>query len=152
MFVAPKTSREKIAAAAREKLAAQYTLHPNRVTKRKLGFATAAIFATPFEAIAGKRRTETLQKPRRAFALIARDRLGQSYSEIARFLNRDHATVMHAYDRARRLRIDDPDFAAKCDAIESLLWGAEDRGQRTEDKNPSPVRERGRGEGFQPSD
>jgi chromosomal replication initiation ATPase DnaA len=123
MFVIkPKKTPADIAAVARAKLAAEYALYPKLVTKRKLGFAAAAVFATPFEEIVSKSCAQTVYVPRCAIALLARERLKLSYPEIGRFMKRDHSTIMHACERGRRLLAEEADFAARCAEIETLLW------------------------------
>ncbi|MFZ1109891.1 MAG: helix-turn-helix domain-containing protein [Rhodomicrobium sp.] len=145
-------NREKLRAFARAKLAAAHKVHPGHVTKQMVVFAAEATFAVPYAEIASRRRDQCVQAPRRAITLIAHDRLCRSFSDIGRFLDRDHSTIMHAYSQAARRLADDPDFAARCAEIESLLWPQETAvGSRQsavgEAPPPSPVRERGRGEG-----
>ena len=118
-----KPSRAAIAAAARKKLAAaREGLPPGRVTLRMLGFAAEAAFAVPIEDILGPRRMKPLQPPRRAIVLFGRERLRRSYPEIGRYLNRDNKTAIHARKQCERNLAEDPDFAARCAAVEALLW------------------------------
>jgi len=118
--------REKLVAGAQSRLAAARASLPNRVTKQMLGCAAEAAFAVPLEDIAGPRRFTALQPPRRAIALLAHERLKRSFADIGHFLGgRDHSTIAHARDQAKRLLAEDPGFAARCAAIEAMLWGSD---------------------------
>ena len=146
-------NREKLRAFARAKLAAAHKVHPGHVTKQMVVFAAEATFAVPYAEIASRRRDQCVQAPRRAITLIAHDRLCRSFVDIGRFLDRDHSTIMHAYSQAARRLADDPDFAARCAEIEVVALAPRDGsrqsavGSRGGAPPPSPVRERGRGEG-----
>lgn len=41
---------------------------------------------------------------------LARRMTVKSYTQIGQFFNRDHSTVMHAYEEIRRLRRVDPEL------------------------------------------
>lgn len=59
--------------------------------------------------------------PRFAFCWLARSATGHSYPRIARYVYRDHTTVMYGVKRAEQLRKDDADFARKTDTILAQL-------------------------------
>lgn len=67
-------------------------------------------------AIRAGSTAERLCRLRQAVIWVAKDR-GFSFHKIARALNRDHSTVMHAYRIAQALRDNDPGFVATCEGL-----------------------------------
>lgn len=61
-------------------------------------------------------QVERLLRMRQAIIWTAKAR-GYSFHKIARAINRDHSTVMHAWRIARGLIETDPAFRARCDAL-----------------------------------
>lgn len=66
-------------------------------------------------------RQAPVVRARQIAALLLRERTGQSYPRIARWLQRDHTTVLHGVRQARRLKDTDPAFRALYDACNRTL-------------------------------
>ncbi len=69
------------------------------------------------EQLKGKRRTASVALPRQLALFLMRRQPTLSLSEIGRFFDRDHTTVIHACDKIERLRVTDRQMR---DTIERL--------------------------------
>ena len=67
-------------------------------------------------AIRSGSTVERLCRMRQAVIWVAKER-GYSFHKIARALNRDHSTIMHAYRIAGTLRGISPSFVTMCDEL-----------------------------------
>lgn len=79
-------------------------------------FAVAGNDKELVAAIRAGSTAERLCRLRQAVIWVAKDR-GYSFHKIARALNRDHSTVMHAHRIAKTLRDRDPAFVAACEGL-----------------------------------
>jgi chromosomal replication initiator protein len=59
------------------------------------------------EQLKGKRRTASVALPRQMAMSLMRRQTTLSLSEIGRFFDRDHTTVIHACDKIERLKVTD---------------------------------------------
>ncbi|MEP7028021.1 MAG: helix-turn-helix domain-containing protein, partial [Candidatus Eisenbacteria bacterium] len=59
------------------------------------------------EQLKGKRRTNSVALPRQVAMFLMRRQTTLSLSEIGRFFDRDHTTVIHACSKIERLMIED---------------------------------------------
>jgi chromosomal replication initiator protein len=59
------------------------------------------------DQLKGKRRTNSVALPRQIAMYLMRRQTTLSLSEIGRFFDRDHTTVIHACDKIQRLRVTD---------------------------------------------
>lgn len=73
----------------------------------------ATRFGVNAHDVISKSRKAAFLAPRRAIVMIARDRLGLSYSQIARHLGRDHTSVIHAENKGYAMLDSDAAFAKK---------------------------------------
>jgi chromosomal replication initiator protein len=67
----------------------------------------AAHYGITREQLKGKRRTNSVALPRQIAMFLMRRMTTLSLSEIGRFFDRDHTTVIHACDKIERLRAAD---------------------------------------------
>ena len=68
---------------------------------------TAAHYGITREQLKGKRRTNSVALPRQVAMFLMRRMTTLSLSEIGRFFDRDHTTVIHACEKIERLRVVD---------------------------------------------
>ena len=70
----------------------------------------------------GSGRVSEFVRPRQAVCYVLRTRrTDMSFPQIARVVGKkDHSTVIHAVQQARKLRLTDMRFAALCDHLELL--------------------------------
>ena len=61
------------------------------------------LFRSTREQLKGKRRTASVALPRQMAMFLMRRQTTLSLSEIGRFFDRDHTTVIHACDKIERL-------------------------------------------------
>jgi chromosomal replication initiator protein len=93
-----------------------------RATVRELVTVTEEIAELPRGSICGPARDRCVAWPRQALMLAIRDGRGMSYPEIGRRLGgRDHTTIIHGVDAARKRRLVDVEFARLCDAISARV-------------------------------
>lgn len=70
----------------------------------------------------GKKRTRSIARPRQIAMALARELTGDSYPEIGQsFGGRDHSTVMHACDKVKELRAEDPVLDKEYKALAMML-------------------------------
>jgi len=90
---------------------------PNRIAKQ-----TARTFNISVEDIKGRRRTAPIALARQAAMFLMRKLLGLSLKEIGRFFGgKDHTTVLHAIEKIKRLKEEDPDFREQILGIEQRI-------------------------------
>lgn len=84
--------------------------------KTELVVECSKMFGVHYRDIMGPSRFRFVTVPR--FALYKAMRMrGWSYSQIGRFMDRDHTTVMHGVTRAEYYMERDPDYTAKVNAL-----------------------------------
>lgn len=82
----------------------------------------AASFGLTFDDLVGIRRTGHLIFPRHVAMYLCRKRLlEKSYSQIAHVFQRDHSTVVNAYEKIRGMVIDNKEVEARVSGIEGTL-------------------------------
>ena len=64
-----------------------------------LAIATASEFGVSLEDILGTSRGKNIARARHMLVYIIRDCLSASFPEIAKYLNRDHSTIMASYQK-----------------------------------------------------
>lgn len=74
----------------------------NKLTRREIISAVAAVWGRPVEAILGTSRAKENVEPRQAAAWIMVEYGGRSSSEAAMALGRDRTTIVHAKQAIRR--------------------------------------------------
>jgi chromosomal replication initiator protein len=79
--------------------------------------ACAAEFGTAAEEVIGEGRHAAAIQARHAAMAIGRRLLGYSLPRIGRVMRRDHTTVLAAIRGVERRAAEDPDYAARLDAL-----------------------------------
>lgn len=72
----------------------------------------SAVFGFSIRELKSPCRNRKLAYARFAACLIMREKGCKSYTEIGRFLKRDHSSIIHACQRANELIANDPGFAS----------------------------------------
>lgn len=80
-----------------------------------------AVWGVRFSRVMSAERTRRVAYPRNAAFLILRERTGASLTPIGKFFKRDHTTVMHGLQVARRLAAEDPEWKANYDHACALI-------------------------------
>lgn len=79
-------------------------------------------FRVSYSDLAGRARDRRTCRAR--FALYKAFRLrGASYVQIARWLERDHSTVIHGVRVAEQIICEEPEYKDKVDRISRVTWG-----------------------------
>jgi chromosomal replication initiation ATPase DnaA len=81
----------------------------------------AAEFSIPVSEIRAPWRHARLMPARQAAAMLTRRHTGLPLQVIARAMARDHTTVLHNLAQAERRQIEDPQFAARIQAVSERL-------------------------------
>jgi chromosomal replication initiation ATPase DnaA len=81
----------------------------------------AEAFATRISEIRAPWRNQRLMPARQAAVLLARRHTRLPLQVIARAMARDHTTVLHNLAEAERRQIEDPQFAARIQAVSERL-------------------------------
>jgi chromosomal replication initiator protein len=74
-----------------------------RPTFEELAGAVAAAFGLSYEEFMSRGQSQRLVRARHVFVIICRENLKESFPQIARFLKRDHTTMMSGYRRGQAL-------------------------------------------------
>lgn len=126
--------REAAAVARRERLEAQrYARYINTVGR---SFEAPHLTVAAVQRVVAKHydisraellsqsRTAKVVRPRQVAMYLAKVCTGKSWAELGqRFANRDHTTVMHAFNRVSLDMAADPDLAAAVAALRRALEG-----------------------------
>jgi chromosomal replication initiator protein len=81
----------------------------NNVTVDIIKRTVADYYGVSFNDLSAKKRTKALSDPRQVAMYITRELTEYAWSEIGQaFGGRDHATVMHAYDKIKNKMKADP--------------------------------------------
>jgi chromosomal replication initiator protein len=80
-------------------------------------------FGITRDQLKGKRRTNSVALPRQIAMFLMRRQTTLSLSEIGRFFDRDHTTVIHACDKIERLRASDRTMRDSIDRLAEELQG-----------------------------
>ena len=92
--------------------------YDRRVTIEEIKKKVAEHYGLKVQDLESPNRSRSIVRPRQISMFLARKLTPRSYPEIGRrFGNRDHTTVMHAYETIERLTAIDPTFA---DEVEQL--------------------------------
>jgi chromosomal replication initiator protein len=84
--------------------------------------AVAKRFSLDTNLLSERTRTDAIAYPRQVAMFLCRELLGASYVLIGeQFGGRDHSTVMHAYEKIRRLKETDPSTRSHLDEIRRVL-------------------------------
>ena len=79
--------------------------------------AVAEVFGVSLEEMAGKGRPQSIAVPRQIAMYLCRKMTNASLPEIAKWFDRTHATVVHAYKTVKGRMETDPDINAKVVSI-----------------------------------
>ena len=89
-----------------------------RITPESIQRVVADYFGLSEDSIRGKRRTASVALPRQVAMYLSRELTELSLKEIgARFGGKDHSTVLHAYDKVKRLSVEDPKMKGVLDRL-----------------------------------
>jgi hypothetical protein len=102
------------------------------LTVRVIVHAAADIFGVPEKALVGDRRLAAITHARQAIMAVAHAQQRWGCTHIARVVNKDHTTVLHALRAVAERRRRQPDYDAKVRALEARvaeLSGAADRAE-----------------------
>jgi chromosomal replication initiator protein len=84
-----------------------------RITAEGIQRTVADYYDLSEDSIRGKRRTASVALPRQVAMYLARELTDLSLKEIgAKFGGKDHSTVLHAYEKVKRLSAEDPRMSA----------------------------------------
>ena len=86
---------------------ARRTPSPLAIEPETIVHVVAQHFGITREQLKGKRRTASVALPRQMAMYLMRQQTTLSLSEIGRFFDRDHTTVIHACDKIERLKVTD---------------------------------------------
>ena len=90
---------------------------PHRVPIDRITLAVADHFELSIDELLGPSRTRRVAGPRQIAMFLACEYSGETLPMIAQAFGRDHSTVVHARDKVRAARREDP---AAADAVDSL--------------------------------
>lgn len=89
-----------------------------RITPESIQRVVADYHDLSEDAIRGKRRTASVALPRQLAMYLSRELTELSLKEIgAKFGGKDHTTVLHAYEKVKRLASEDPKVRATLDKL-----------------------------------
>ena len=80
-------------------------------------------FGVTTDAILSERRNAEIVRPRQVLMALAVSVLNMSLLQVARLLERDHTTVMHARDRVAEACREAADFGARLDRLAEAARG-----------------------------
>ncbi len=83
--------------------------------------ACAAEFGQPIEEVLGEGRRAEAIEARHAAMALGRRLLGYSLPRIGRVMRRDHTTVLSAIRGVERRAAEDPEYAARLDALAARI-------------------------------
>jgi chromosomal replication initiator protein len=83
--------------------------------------AVAAGFGLSLEEFRSRGQYQRLVRARHAFVIICREHLSESFTRIAKFLGRDHTTIMSGYRRGQALLERDKQLRAQFLAVNDTL-------------------------------
>jgi len=113
------TGREMNVETAREVLKEIVGPERPRITAEGIQRVVADYFDLSEDAIRGKRRTASVALSRQIAMYLCRELTDLSLKEIgARFGGKDHTTVLHAYEKVKRLSVEDSQLGS---AVEKLI-------------------------------
>lgn len=104
--------------------------HTPTVSIGTINAAVAAHFGLSVEELLGSSRAKRVAGPRQIAMFLACEYSGQTLSMIASAYGRDHSTVVHARDKVRSSRRNDPAAADAVDSLKATIHGA---------ATPSPI-------------
>jgi ATP-dependent RNA circularization protein (DNA/RNA ligase family) len=93
------------------------------INAAKLFAAIDIILEIPQDVLASPARKREIVEARQIFMVILRKETEASLAEIGAFVNRDHATVLHAFKTVEALLETDLKFSNKYEAIQKLCEG-----------------------------
>ena len=92
--------------------------YDRRVTIEEIKKKVAEHYGLKVQDLESANRQRSIVRPRQISMFLARKLTPRSYPEIGRrFGNRDHTTVMHAYETIERLMLIDPTFAEEVEQL-----------------------------------
>lgn len=94
---------------------------PSRIPIDQIQRAVAAHFDLTVDDLLGASRTRRVAGPRQIAMFLACECSGQTLPMIATAFGRDHSTVVHARDKVRAARRNDPAAADTVDSLKSAL-------------------------------
>jgi len=84
-----------------------------RITPENIQRVVADYYDLSEDSIRGRRRTASVALPRQVAMYLSRELTDLSLKEIgAKFGGKDHTTVLHAYEKVKKLSVEDPKIAA----------------------------------------
>ena len=100
------------------------------VTMTDVALTVAAKFQITPEELKGPRRHRAIAHPRWVLMLLAWEETANSYSQIARYLGKDHTTILYGCNKAKRRAETHPDYALAIESCREMLaskpgWKAE---------------------------
>ncbi len=122
LALAATTGRPPTGEVAREALRDLISISRPPRTFDRVQEVVARRFSLDVALLSERTRTDAIAYPRQMAMYLCREMLGASYVLIGdKFGGRDHSTVMHAYDKIRRLKDTDPETRAHLDEIRRVL-------------------------------
>lgn len=97
----------------------------NRVSTREVFTSVARVFKITLQDLLGLSRAEIYSRPRQVACFIAHEVLGKSCGQIQVFIDRDHATILHACTRIKHLIEADGAFKARVNEVLNMLGMAQ---------------------------
>ncbi|MDP6933847.1 MAG: chromosomal replication initiator protein DnaA, partial [Myxococcota bacterium] len=94
---------------------------PEAPTMESIVKTVADFYSVKISDLKGKRRTKQLVRPRHVAIFLIRKHTQHSFPDIARFFNRDNATVQHACNKIKSHQPKDADLRNAIDILERLI-------------------------------
>jgi len=80
-------------------------------------------YKVSLEDLKSKNRTARLVKARHLIMFLIRELCNYSFSHIGRIFNRDHSSVLHAFDKVNRQLLEDQEYANEYNNIKNQFVG-----------------------------
>ncbi len=93
----------------------------SKIDCRKVLNAAAEKYEIPADIILGKKRTSDVAWARHMAIYVTKQLTELTYSEIGKFYNRDHATIMAAFDKIKENENSNPAVAREIEELISLV-------------------------------
>lgn len=104
--------------------------HKPTVEIDAINSAVAEHFELTIDELLGSSRTKRIAGPRQIAMFLACEYSGQSLAMIATAFGRDHSTVVHARDKVREAKRNDPAAADAVDSLKTIIHGADAGGPK----------------------
>lgn len=114
-------NNQKITLDIAEKFVSDIITVNSQIDARKVVNAASEKYGIPSDVILGKKKTADVAWARHMAIYVTKQLTELTYTEIGKFYNRDHSTIMAAFDKIKESENSDPSVAREIEELINLV-------------------------------